>query len=353
MAESKSDVVSSSAAAAPLDFFPAIEPHSSGFLKVDEIHTIYWEESGNPEGRPVIVLHGGPGSGISPRHRRFFDPKGYRIISFDQRGSGQSTPYGCLKNNTTQHLVSDIEQIRELLKVERWVVWGGSWGSALSLAYSQAYPQRCLAVLVHGVFTGGADEMKYFYQYGLHFHYPEEYDRFVQPIPELERDNLLNAYHRRLITGDVLYGMTKEEREALALTWLRYEDNASTLLADVDAIEADLKSDKNMLAKAMIECHYFTHGCFCPSDQFLLKNAKVLEDNNVPGAIVHGRYDMVCPVKYAWELSRVWPKAELHIVPDAGHSGSEPNSLKQLLAIAEKFKTMDLEARFNVQKTDA
>ena len=312
-----------------IGLFPLIEPHSQGFLQPDALHRIYWEESGNPGGMPVLFIHGGPGSGTSPQQRRFFDPAHYRIILFDQRGSGHSTPYGELRDNTTLHLIADIESLRETLGIDRWLVFGGSWGSTLALAYGEAHPDHCLGFVLRGIFLCRRQEIEWFL-YGLRTLFPEAWREFVAPIPAAEQANLLEAYYRRLIDPDPAIHMPA------ARAWAGYEARCSTLLPNEQLVES-FESDQIALSLARIEAHYFMHDIFLPEDS-LLENLERIR--HLPAVIVQGRYDAVCPIVTADELARAWPEASYEIVDDAGHSAFEPGITRALVQATEAFKDL-------------
>ncbi|WP_112073154.1 prolyl aminopeptidase [Hyphomonas sp. GM-8P] len=309
--------------------YPRHEARRSGRLRVSDIHEIYWEESGNPNGVPVIALHGGPGGGSSPEMRRFFDPERYRIFLFDQRGCGRSTPHSELRENTTWDLVDDIEALRDHVGVSQWLVFGGSWGSTLSLAYGVTHPERTLGLVLRGIFLVSKPEVQWFYQSGASRLFPDAYDRYVAPIPEDERDDLLMAFHRRL-TGD-----DRQSRIEAARAWSRWEGETLSIKGPLTT-PPRFNEDDFVDAFARIECHYFVNRGFFASDNWLLEQcAKKLKD--IPGVIVHGRYDVVTPLSTAWALSKAWPKAELHIVPDAGHSSMEPGIVDKLIQATDHF----------------
>lgn len=294
--------------------YPEIKANRSFQLAADPPHTLYVEECGNPQGLPVLFVHGGPGAGCEPWHRSFFDPQAYRIVLFDQRGSGRSRPHACLELNTTAHLVADMERIRRELGIERWVLFGGSWGSTLSLAYAQAHPGRVLALILRGVFLCRPHEIRWFYQEGASRIFPDHWQDFLAPIPPAERDDLVRAYHRRLTGTDEI------ARMQAAKAWSVWEGRCATLRPN-DAVRDFFGSPHVALSLARIECHYFLHDSFLAPDQ-LLRSAPALA--GIPGIIVHGRYDVVCPVENAFELHRAWPGSELIIVADAGHAAGEP-----------------------------
>jgi proline iminopeptidase len=307
---------------APNDLFPAIEPHRHGWLAVGDGHELYWEESGNPKGIPVIFLHGGPGAGTAPVHRRFFDPGAYRIMLFDQRGAGRSRPYASMAANTTDHLIADVEVMRRHFGVDKWLVFGGSWGATLGVAYALRYGAQCLGLVLRGVFLGRQSELDWFL-HGIRNVYPEAWERFVGFLPEVERTDVLGAYHRRLMSDD------KDLHGPAARAWNAYETSCSTLKTP-DEPPAGSPS----LALARIEAHYFVNGMFLSQD--LLAGVTALK--GLPGVIVQGRYDMVCPAVTAHELHQAWPGSRLVMVGDAGHSAMEPEIRRALVAAAEAFK---------------
>ncbi|NET06410.1 MAG: prolyl aminopeptidase [Symploca sp. SIO2B6] len=310
------------------ELYPLIEPYNQGNLKVSELHTIYFEESGNPEGKPVIFLHGGPGGGSQPKYRQYFDPAKWRVILFDQRGCGKSTPHAELKHNTTWDLVSDIEKLRVKLGIEQWFVFGGSWGSTLSLAYSQTHPQQCRGLILRGIFMLRQKEIQWFYQQGASYIFPDAWEEYLKPIPEEERHDLLGAYYRRLTSPEA------QVRLEAARAWSVWEASTSKLFQDQSLMERF--GDSHFAAAfARIECHYFINkGFFEPEDQ-LLQNVDRIR--HLPATIVQGRYDVVCPMISAWELHRAWPEAELIVIPDAGHSMSEPGIRNALIEATDKF----------------
>ena len=310
-----------------LPLFTPLEPFATGTLELDAPHRMYYEESGNPEGMPVVFLHGGPGAGSSAVHRQFFDPAFYRIVVFDQRGAGRSTPLGCLDGNTTPKLIGDMEKLRRHLHIERWLVFGGSWGSTLALAYAEHHPSRCMGLVLRGIFLCRKSEIDWFL-YGLRAIFPEAWRAFSGYIPERERGNLLQAYYTRLADPDPAVHMPA------ARTWSVYEGSCSTLLPN-PALVADFASDRVALGLARIEAHYFTHDIFLP-ENYLLDNVAKLR--GVPGVIVQGRYDIVCPPVSADDLHAAWPEAEYVVVPDAGHSAFEPGIRSRLVQATEDFK---------------
>jgi len=309
------------------DLYPSIEPYASHRIQVDTIHTLYLEECGSPGGIPALFLHGGPGAGCEPFHRCFFDPDAYRIVLLDQRGCGRSTPHAELRENTTWHLVNDIEEIRRRLGIERWLVFGGSWGSTLALAYAEAHPERVLALVLRGIFLCRPREIQWFYQEGADRVFPDYWEDFVAPIPERERDDLLAAFHGRLTGRDEI------ARMAAAKAWSVWEGRTATLTGNPAVL--DHFSDPHVaLSLARIEAHFFANQSFLEPDQ-LLARAQRLAD--IPGVIVHGRYDLICPLESAWELARRWPRAELRIIPDAGHSAAEPGIRRALIEATDRF----------------
>ena len=309
------------------DLYPPIECNASGMLQVDSRHSLYWEESGNPRGIPAVFLHGGPGAGCTPVYRRFFDPAVYRIVLFDQRGAGRSTPTAELADNTTQHLIADLERLRRHLRIERWLVFGGSWGSTLALAYGEAHPERCLGFVLRGVFLGSRREIDWFL-YCMGTFFPEAWRAFLGPIPTAEREDLLGAYYRRLTNPDPAVHLPA------AKAWCRYETSCSTL-RPIPQNVAPLAAERGALALARIEAHYFVNSLFLKPDQLLTELHRI---RRLPCVIVQGRYDVVCPPVSADELARAWPEADLHIVPDAGHSAMEPGTRTGLVAATEAMK---------------
>jgi len=309
------------------ELYPEIVPHNTGMLNLGGRHRMYFEESGNPHGVPVLFLHGGPGAGAAPAHRRFFDPAHYRIVIFDQRGAGRSTPLGELADNTTPLLIADIEKLREMLGIEAWLVFGGSWGSTLALAYAEVHPQRCTGLILRGIFLCRKSEIDWFL-YGLRNIFPEAWQAFAGPIPEAERDNLLEAYHRRLTDPDPAVHMPA------ARAWGTYEGSCSTLLPSPETV-AYFAGDVVALGLARIEAHYFRNDIFLPENS-LLDNVHRIR--HIPGVIVQGRYDAVCPIVSADDLHRAWPEAEYHVIPDAGHSAWEPGICAALVRACEQFK---------------
>ena len=308
--------------------YPEIEPYESGHLDAGDGHQIYWEMCGNPKGKPAIFLHGGPGSGCSPKHRRLFDPERYRVMLFDQRGCGRSRPHASLDNNTTWHLVADMERLRALMGVEQWLVFGGSWGSTLALAYAETHPMRVSELIVRGIFTLRRKELLWYYQNGASWLFPDLWEKFLDPIPENERGDLMAAYHKRLTGADPV------EQLRCAKAWSIWEGSTITLRPNRDhaAAHAD---DRFALAFSRIENHYFVNGGFFNADDQLLRDAYKLK--KIPGVIVQGRYDVCTPAVTAWDLHRAWPEAEFHMIDDAGHAFDEPGILDQLIAATDKF----------------
>jgi proline iminopeptidase len=311
----------------PQGLYPPIEPYESGMLDVGDGHQLYWEVCGNPAGKPAVFLHGGPGGGCNANHRRLFDPAVYKVLLFDQRGCGRSTPHAELEANTTWHLVADIERLRVLIGAERWLVFGGSWGSTLALAYAETHPERVSELILRGIFTLRRAEIDWYYQTGASAVFPDKWERFLLPIPEAERGDLVAAYRRRLTDPD------REVRIEAARAWSLWEGETITLLPDAGLSTAFGKDDF-AVAFARIENHYFSHGGWIDEGQ-LIRDAGKLK--GIPGVIVHGRYDMACPTTTAWDLHRAWPEAEFHIVEGAGHAYSEPGILPLLIAATDRF----------------
>jgi proline iminopeptidase len=306
--------------------FPRIEPRRAGRLAVSDVHELYWEECGHPDGIPVVALHGGPGGGSSPEMRRFFDPKRYRIILFDQRGCGRSSPHSELHDNTTWDLVRDIETLRTHLGVKRWLVFGGSWGSTLALAYTAMHRKQVLGLILRGVFLLMESEIRWFYQDGASRLFPDAFDRYVAPIPENERHDLLKAFHKRLV------GKNPATRAEAAAAWARWE--GETLSIQGPKQRPPRFDEPDFLdAFARIECHYFVNKGFFDHDGWLLEQAAKFGD--LPGVIVHGRYDVVTPMSSAWALHKAWPKSVIKIVPDAGHSSLEPGIVSELVKASD------------------
>jgi proline iminopeptidase len=308
--------------------YPPIEPHRHGHLAVGQGHELYWEECGNPDGKPAVFLHGGPGAGCDTRARRFFDPARYRIILFDQRGCGRSQPHASLDHNTTWDLVADIEKLRGLLGIDRWQVFGGSWGSTLALAYAQAHAARVSELVLRGIFLLRKGELDWFYQQGASALYPDCWEYYLAPIPEGERGDLMHAFHRRLTGAD------REAAIAAARAWAVWEGSTSYLLTDVDNVRK-WGEDDFALAVARIECHYFVNGGFLRDEQQLLDEVDRIR--HLPAVIVQGRHDVVCPMMTAWDLHRVWPEADFRVVADAGHSAFEPGITDELVRATDRY----------------
>lgn len=311
--------------------YPPIEPYRVQRLQVSELHQIHVEECGNPQGQPVVFVHGGPGGGSEPWHRQFFDPARYRIVLFDQRGCGRSTPHAELKDNGTWELVADMETIRKTLGIERWVVFGGSWGSTLALAYAIAHPDRVKGLVLRGIFLLRESEIRWFYQEGASWLYPDAWEKYLEPIPAAERGDLVRAYHRRLTSPDAAV------RSQAARAWSIWEGATSKLLPSEDLVRR-FGEDRFAEAFARIECHYFVNKGFFQADNWLLENVGRIR--GIPGVIVQGRYDVVCPLRSAWDLHRAWPEATLHVVPDAGHAASEPGILRALVDATDRFAAL-------------
>lgn len=310
------------------EFYPELQPYARGRLRVSDLHEIYYEECGNPKGRPVVVLHGGPGGGISPFLRRLHDPKLYRIILFDQRGCGQSTPNAELQENTTWHLVADMEALRQHLEIEKWQVLGGSWGSTLALAYAQNHTERVDELILRGIFTVRRREIIWFYQEGASALFPDAWEAYVAPIPVNERNDLVAAYHKRLTGNNVA------EQLACAKAWSQWEASTLSLRPNLKLV-IEFGNDAFALAFARIECHYFINRGFFESDDQLLAGAGKFRA--LPGVIVQGRYDVVTPAETAWALHRAWPEAHFEIVPDAGHTATEPGITDALIRATDRF----------------
>lgn len=311
------------------NLYPEIEPFDTGMLPVSELHTIYFERVGNPDGIPVVFLHGGPGGGLIPMYRQYFDPAVYQVILFDQRGSGYSTPHAEVEENTTWELIKDIEALRIKFGVGKWYVFGGSWGSTLSLAYAISHPDRCLGLILRGIFLTRKKELDWFYQYGASEIFPDFWERYRDEIPEDERGDMMKAYHARLFSDD------EEVRLSAARAWSVWEGSTSKLYPDKDLME-HWEGAHEALSLARIECHYFVNNSFFPTENYLLENVDKI--CGIPTVIVQGRYDVVCPITSAWDLHRAMPAAEFVIVPDAGHSVSEKGISSALVAAMDKFK---------------
>jgi proline iminopeptidase len=311
------------------EFYPEIEPFQSGYLPVGGLHQVYYEQCGNPKGVPVVFLHGGPGAGASPMHRRFFDPAHYRIVIFDQRGAGRSKPLGEIKDNTTPHLIADIENLRVHLGIERWLVFGGSWGSTLAIAYAETHPDRCTALVLRGIFLCRHSEIDWFL-HGMKVFAPEIWREFTEYLPSNERGDLLGNYHRRLIDPDPAVHMPAARK------WSVYEGTCCTLLPSPETV-VSFAQDTVALGIARLEAHYFTNNIFLPENSLLNNINKI---RHLPATIVQGRYDLVCPPVTADELAQRWPEANYIVVPDAGHSAMEPGIRSELIAATDRFRTL-------------
>lgn len=309
--------------------YPPIEPYATRFLDVGSGHSLYVEECGNPDGQPVVFLHGGPGGGCNPEDRQFFDPQHYRIILFDQRGAGRSTPHASLVDNTTWYLVEDIETLRTTLGVDKWLVFGGSWGSTLALAYAQKHTERVAGLILRGIFTLRRRELEWFYQEGASRLFPDLWEKYLAPIPVNERHDLMSAYYRRLTSDDA------EQQVPAARAWAIWEGSLSKLRRDPDLV-SKYGGDAFSLAFSRIECHYFVHGGWMESDDQLIRDARLLK--SVPGVIVQGRYDVVCPPETAWALHKAWPQARFVMVEDAGHNSREEGIRKALVEATDRFR---------------
>jgi proline iminopeptidase len=307
--------------------YPEVEPFETGMLDVGDGHTVYWERAGTRGAKPAVFLHGGPGGGFSPKHRRLFDPELYDVILFDQRGCGRSRPYASLEANTTWHLVADIERLREMCGFGKWQVFGGSWGSTLALAYAETFPGRVSELILRGVYTLTRAELAWYYQYGVSEMFPDKWERFVAPIPEEERGDLMAAYRRRLTGAD------ERVKAECARAWSTWEGETITLLPEPET-SGRFGEEDYAIPFARIENHYFVHAGWLEEGQ-LIRDAGKLK--GIPGTIVHGRYDMPCPLRYAWELSRAWPDAEFHLIEGAGHAYSEPGILDRLIRATDRF----------------
>jgi proline iminopeptidase len=308
--------------------YPDIEPYNSGWLKVSCTHDIYFEECGSPRGKPALIVHGGPGGGCNPAMRRYHDPARYRIVLFDQRGCGRSTPYACLEENTTWNLVADMERLRQHLGIEAWQLCGGSWGSTLSLAYAETHPERVTELVLRGIFLLRKAELDWFYQEGCSWLFPEAFESYLAPIPPAERSAMIEAYYKRLTGGD------RETQLAAARAWSVWEGTTLSLFHDQERVQR-FGSETYALAFARIECHYFINKGFLRCDNQLIEDADRIA--HLPGTIVHGRYDAVTPMKNAWDLAKAWPKAELRAVPDAGHAMTEPGIIHEIIGATDKY----------------
>ena len=311
--------------------YPEIAPNHTGRLRVSDVHDLYFEESGNPDGKPVLFVHGGPGGGTELEYRRFFDPERYRIVLFDQRGSGKSTPHASLVDNSTWHLVSDIEALRARLGIERWQVFGGSWGSTLALAYAQTYPDRVTELVLRGIFLLRKQEIDWFYQRGASALFADAWEEYLAPIPEKERGDLVRAYYARLTSDDA------HVRAEAARAWSVWEGKTSCLYPNAALVER-FAGDTFAEAFARIECHYFVNDGFFDASRDPLSPARVDRIRKIPAVIVQGRYDVVCPMETAWALHRAWPEADFRIVADAGHSAMEPGNVHELVSATDRFR---------------
>jgi proline iminopeptidase len=309
--------------------YPETLPFAQGHLRVDDLHEIYYAQYGNPQGKPAVFVHGGPGGGSSRTQARFWDPEHYHIVLFDQRGAGKSTPHASLVNNTTWHLVGDMERLRAHLHIERWQVFGGSWGSTLALAYAQKFPERVTELVLRGIFMLRKREIDWFYQEGASRVFPDAWEDFLAPIPAAERHDMVHAYHRRLTSND------DSERMRAAHAWTFWEARTSTLETSQSLLSA-MGSDEFASAFARIECHYFVNKGFFEHDDQLLRDVPAMR--HIPGVIVQGRYDLVCPMESAWALHRAWPEAELIVSARAGHSAFEAETLHHLVNATDKFR---------------
>lgn len=312
------------------EFYPEIKPYHSEMLKVSDLHTIYVEQCGNPNGRPILFLHGGPGGGLHEDYRRFFDPSYYRIILFDQRGAGQSTPAAELRENTTWDLINDIETIRKRYEIKDWIVFGGSWGSTLSLAYAVTHPEYVKGLILRGIFLCRPSEINWFYQEGASQIFPDAWEKYHNHIPADERKDFVKAYHKRLTDS------SPEVRLQAAKVWSQWEAATSRLFVSPAAID-EFEDPTYALQFARIECHYFTNNAFFKTNNYLIEQIEKIR--KIPGVIIQGRYDVVCPMKSAWELHRAWPEAEFIIEPGSGHSATEPGIRSELIKATEAFKT--------------
>lgn len=311
------------------DFYPEIEPYDKGHLKVSNLHEIYYEQVGNPQGVPIVFLHGGPGGGISETHRRFFDPKFYRIILLDQRGCGKSKPLAELKENTTWELINDIEKLRAHCKINDWHVFGGSWGSTLALAYAIAHHKIVKSLILRGIFLCRPLEVRWFYQEGASYLFPDQWEKFIAPVELKDRNEMVRAYYK-LLTSE-----NREMKVKAAKAWSQWEAATAHLFIDQKAID-DFEDPDYAITFASIECHYFINNAFFPTNNYLLENISTI--SHIPCHIVQGRYDVVCPVRSAWELKKAWPSAKLEIITDAGHSALEPSIRSALIEATDRLK---------------
>jgi proline iminopeptidase len=309
--------------------YPVSEPFNTGMLDVGDGHKVYYEESGNPAGKPAIFVHGGPGGGTNPSHRRFFDPREYRIVLFDQRGCGKSTPHASIDHNTTWHLVADMERIREKLGIKTWQVFGGSWGSTLALAYAMTHPAKVTELVLRGIFLVRDKELRWFYQNGTSEMFPDAWEEYLKPIPPAERGDLIAAYHKRLTSSD------RDTRLTACKAWSIWEGFTSGMFQRMDDVKNSFGDEKFAEAFARIECHYFVNKGFFESESWLLDQCHKIR--NIPTVIVQGRYDVICPMVSAWELHKALPQSELFIIPDAGHSAFEEGNARALVAATDRF----------------
>lgn len=312
-----------------LDLFPSITPYSSGYISVDAVHNIYWEQSGNPDGVPILLLHGGPGAGASPIHRRFFDPDHYRIVIFDQRGAGRSAPLGSIENNTTADLISDIETLREHLRIDRWHLFGGSWGSTLAMLYAIKQPEQCISIIMRGIFLCEADEIDWF-MHGIQTIFPEAWEQFTGILNDDEMDNILDAYYARLTHEN------PEVQLEAAIAWSLYEGACSSLYPNYETITTG-EQKEHALALARLEAHYFVHELISPENSILTQIDRI---RHIPTSIIQGRYDIICPIRTANKLHQAWPEADYVVVPDAGHSALDPALRSRLIEATESAKTL-------------
>jgi proline iminopeptidase len=324
----KPDPITACLRAGRRELYPEVEPYRSGWLRVSGGHDIYFEECGSPAGKPALIVHGGPGGGCNPAMRRFHDPARYRIVLFDQRGCGRSTPHASLNENTTWDLVADMERLRQHLGIETWQLLGGSWGSTLALAYAETHPERVTELILRGIFLLRKAELDWFYQEGCSWIFPDAFERYLAPIPPAERGNMIEAYYKRLTASD------PEMQLAAARAWSVWEGTTLSLLHDPERVRK-FSNESYALAFARIECHYFVNKGFFKCDNQLIENASRI--SRIPGTIVHGRYDVVTPLKNAWDLAKAWPRAELRIVPDAGHAMTEPGIAHEVVTATDKF----------------
>jgi proline iminopeptidase len=311
------------------ELYPPVEPYDTGRLQVSPVHNVYYEQCGNPAGQPAVFLHGGPGGGIVADYRRYFDPAAYRVVLFDQRGSGQSTPHAELEGNTTWDLVEDMEKLRAHLGLDTWHVFGGSWGSTLALAYAETHPGRVRSLALRGIFLCRPKEIRWFYQEGASWIFPDVWEEYEKVIPEGERGDFVSAYYRRLTSED------EAVRLEAARAWSVWEGSTSKLFFDYASIEK-FADPEFALAFARIECHYFMNNAFFPTENYLIENVGKIR--HIPAVIVQGRYDVVCPIRSSWELHRAWPEADFRVVPDAGHSVTEPGIIHELVSATDRFK---------------